>query len=105
MLKEERKNLIRNLDKFVQENKSNLATLTYRSYDTESETYTSWSDAHFLSYFSRCLRKRTLSEEMWAKIKFAYREISRNEGSIVPQDFLNKIIDECREIYFSSRQN
>lgn len=103
MLTEERKNLIRNLDKFGKVNETELMATTHRFYDEKSECYVDYNEAQFLFYFSRCLRKRTLSEEEWNKIKFTYRELCRNEESIVPREFLNEILRELRDIHFSSQ--
>lgn len=102
MLTEERKNLIRSIDKFRKTNEATLAESTHRFWDEECECYIDQNEAQFMFYFSRCLRKRTLSEE-WDKIKNTYREICRNEESIVPREFLNEILNELREIYFSSQ--
>ena len=104
MLKEERKNLIRKIDKFINENEEVLMAVTYRFWDDESECFNDFNEGQFLSCFSRFLRKRTLSKEEWEKITIAYREICRNEESIVPHEFVNEILKELREIHFSSQK-
>ena len=104
MITETRKNLIRTLEKFGKENKNALMASTHRFWDDECECYNDFNEEQFLSYFSRCLRKRTLSEEEWKKVKMAYKEISRNEESVVSQEFLNEIMNNLREIY-CFRQN
>ena len=104
MITETRKNLIRKIDKFIKENEESLIVTSHRFWDDESECFNIFNEGQFLSYFSKCLRKRTLSKEEWDKVKIAYKEISRTK-SIISQEFLNEIMRELREIYFSSRQN
>lgn len=102
MLTEKRKSLIKKVDKFKKGNEDALMVSTHRFWDEECECYVDWNEETFLSCFSRFLRKRTLSEEEWGKVKSAYREICKNEESIIPHNFLNEILGELREIYFSS---